>query len=77
MLTAIILICSLATTPDIRDCTVANAADVMRAPGEYALPTQCFMRGQAFFAETSIAADLRADDVVKIVCVHERRAEVR
>lgn len=77
MLTALVLICSLATTPDIRDCNVANAADVMRVPGEYALPTTCFMRGQAFLAETSIAQDLREDDRVRIVCTHERRAEAR
>jgi hypothetical protein len=68
MLQALILICSVAVTPDLRDCTRDNAADVMRAPGEYAMPTTCFMRGQAFLAETSIAADLRDTDRIRIIC---------
>jgi hypothetical protein len=68
MLHALILICSLAVAPDLRDCTAENAADVMRVPGEYGLPTQCFMRGMAYLAETSIAQDLRPDDRIRIVC---------
>lgn len=68
MLHALILICSVAATPDVRDCNRDNALDVMRVPGEYGLPTQCFMKGMAFLAETSIAQDLRPDDRVRIVC---------
>jgi hypothetical protein len=67
MLVALVLICSSAVA-ELRDCTRENAADVMKVPGEYGLPTLCFMRGQAFLAETSIAQDLREGDRVRIVC---------
>lgn len=72
MLTALVLICSMAVTPDIRDCTRDNAADVMRVPGETGLPAICFLHGQAYLAETSIAADLRETDRIKIVCARMR-----
>lgn len=68
MLVALVLICSSAITPNLQDCTRDNAADVMRVPGEYALPMLCFRNGQAFLAESSIAQDLRAGDRVRIVC---------
>jgi len=68
MLTALVLICSMSVTPDIRDCTRDNAVDVMRVPAEYASPVSCFVRGQAFLAETSLAQDLGENDRIKIVC---------
>jgi hypothetical protein len=68
MLTALVLICSMSVTPDIRDCTRDNAVDVMRVPAEYASPVSCFVRGQAFLAETSLAQDLGEKDRIKIVC---------
>lgn len=67
MLVALVLICSSAVA-DLRDCTRENAADVMRVPGEYALPMLCFRNGQAFLAESSIAGDLREGDRIRIIC---------
>ena len=68
MLTALVLICSVSVTPDLRDCTRENALDVMRTPVEHANPATCFLHGQAYLAQTSIAEDLRDTDRVKIVC---------
>ncbi len=62
------LICSVSVTPDLRDCTRENAIDVMRTPVETANPATCFLHGQAFVAQTSIAQDLRGTDRIKIVC---------
>ena len=75
MLTALILICSLASTPDLRDCSRANAVDVLVTPVAFANPATCFMHGQAYLAETSIGRDLTANERVKIVCVHKVAAE--
>ena len=72
MLTALILICSMSVTPDIRDCTRDNAADVMRVPTEFANPMTCFLHGQAYLAETSLAQDLREGDSIKIVCARSQ-----
>jgi len=70
MLTALVLICSVSVTPDIRDCTKENAVDVMRLPVETANPATCFLHGQAYVAQSSIAEDLRESDRIKIVCAH-------
>jgi hypothetical protein len=40
----------------------------MRTPIEHANPATCFLHGQAFLAQTSLAQDLRETDRVKIVC---------
>jgi hypothetical protein len=45
MLTALVLICSIAVTPDLADCVVKNAAIVMRVPGKFGHPASCFMQG--------------------------------
>jgi hypothetical protein len=68
MLTALVLICSVAVTPDLRDCSRANAAAVMRVPAEFGNPATCFMHAQAYLAETSIGQELGSDDRVKVVC---------
>jgi hypothetical protein len=68
MLTAIILICSVAITPDLGACNVSNAVTVTRVPADFANPVTCFMHGQAYLAETSIGQDLGKDDRVKIIC---------
>jgi len=68
MLTALVLICSIAVTPDIRDCTRHNATAIMRVPGESGNPATCFMHGQAFLAGTSIGQDLGEHDRVKVIC---------
>ena len=68
MLTAIILVCSLAITPDLRECGRDNATSVMQVPEEFAMPSQCFMRGQAFLAETSIGREIAENERIKVIC---------
>jgi hypothetical protein len=69
VLTALVLVCSLSVTPDLRACDRDNAVHVMRVPEEFAVPAMCAMRGQAFLAETSIGQELARDERVKILCV--------
>ena len=69
MLTALVLICSVVLTPDLRDCSHGNATAVLRVPGEFGNPATCFMHGQAYLAGTSIGRELQADEGVKIVYV--------
>ena len=69
MLTALVLVCSLALTPDLSDCNHKNALDVMRVPEEFANPVMCFMQGQAYLAETAIGRRLTKDHAVKIICM--------
>ena len=71
MLTALVLICSLAVTPDIRHCTRENATAVMRVPTEFGHPATCLVQGQTFLAQTSIGQELSETDRVKIVCVRK------
>jgi hypothetical protein len=68
MLIALVLLCSIEVTPDLRDCTRHNATSVLRVPGEFAHPAACMMQAQAFLAETSIAHEFGDDDRVKVVC---------
>ena len=68
MLIALILICSAAATPDLRDCTRENAVSVMRVPASFGNPVTCFMHGQSYLAETSIGQELDDNDRIKIVC---------
>jgi hypothetical protein len=69
MLTAIVLVCSLAVTPDLRECSRDNAVHVLQVPEEFALPSMCAMRGQAFIAETSIGQEMAENERVKVMCV--------
>src|SRR5262245_6957012 len=62
MLTALVLICSVAVTADLRDCTRYNATAVMRLPAEFANPATCLMHGQAYLADTSIGRELGDND---------------
>ena len=68
MLAALVLICSVAITPDLRDCTCANATAVMRVPADFGNPATCFMHGQAYLAQTSIGQELGDDERVRVVC---------
>jgi hypothetical protein len=68
MLTALVLICSVAITPDLGECTRTNATAVMRVPAEFGNPVTCFMHGQAFLAGSSIGQDLADSERIKIVC---------
>ena len=69
MLTALVLVCSLTLTPDLRECSRGNAVHVLQVPEEFALPAMCAMRGQAFIAETSIGRELANNERIKVMCV--------
>jgi hypothetical protein len=69
MLTALVLVCSLAATPDLADCNHKNALDVMRVPEEFASPVTCAMQGQAYLAQTAIGRNLTKGDGVKVICI--------
>jgi hypothetical protein len=56
MLTALILVCSLATISN--DCTRDNALDVVYMPATFDSPATCMMRAQAYVANSSIGRDL-------------------
>ena len=74
MLTALILICSLQTTPDLRSCNRDNAVDTMPVPESFANPATCLMHSQAYLAETSLGRDLAENERVKVVCVRATAA---
>jgi hypothetical protein len=69
VLTALVLICSVAITPDLEGCTRNNAITVMLVADEFGNPATCFMHAQAYLAGTSIGRELDANERVKIVCV--------
>jgi hypothetical protein len=70
MLTALILICSLATAaPDLADCTRDNALDVVYVPATFATPANCLMHGQAYLAGSEMGRNLARNEAVKVVCV--------
>lgn len=75
MLTALVLICSITTTPDLRACTRDNAVNVINVPEQFSNPVSCFMHGQAFAAETAIGRELPADERIKVVCRPTRGAD--
>lgn len=69
MLTALVFICSLTVTPDLKDCGRDNATHVLLVPEEFMLPSMCMMHAQSFVAGTSIGQDLAEDERIKIVCI--------
>ena len=75
MLTALVLVCSIATTPNLRDCDTNNARAVMRVPEAYTSPAACAMQGQAHVAETAIGRSLGSNDRVKVVRMLQSEAE--
>lgn len=75
LLTAVVLICSVLATPNLRDCDEnlrdcdeTNARVVMLVPEEFASPITCAMHGQAYVAGTAIGRSLAKSDRIKIVC---------
>lgn len=74
MLTALILICSLTSVPDVAACSEDNALEVLRNPETFASPVTCLMHGQAYLANTEMGRDLNADEVVKVICVRSKMA---
>ena len=75
MLTALVLVCSIAATPNLRDCDASNARMIMRVPEAYTSPAACAMQGQAHVAETAIGRSLGSDDRVKVVCMLPSKAD--
>jgi len=68
LFTAIVLICSVLATPDLRNCDETNARAVMLVPEEFASPITCAMHGQAYVAGTAIGRSLAESDRIKVVC---------
>ena len=68
MLTALVLVCSLAITPDLGSCNRYNAVSVTRVPDEFGTPATCFMHGQAYLASTMIGRGLSDNERVKVIC---------
>jgi len=68
LLTAIVLICSVLETPNLRDCNETNARAVMLVPEAFASPVTCAMHGQAYVAGTAIGRSLAQSDRIKVVC---------
>jgi hypothetical protein len=75
LLHALVLVCTVFATPDLRDCNETNARVVMQAPLEFNNPVTCFLHGQAYLAETTIGQSLGESDRVKVVCRPERSSE--
>lgn len=75
MLTALVLICSLAVTPDLRGCNPDNAVSVTRLDERFASPVLCFLHGEAYIADTAVGQDLADNERVKIVCAPAPRDE--
>jgi hypothetical protein len=67
MLTALILVCSLATVSN--DCTRDNAFDVVYVPATFNSPVTCMMHAQAYLADSSMGRDLPQNEAVKVICV--------
>jgi hypothetical protein len=75
MLTALVLICSVLVTPDLRDCDKSNARAVMLVPQGFASPVTCAVHGQAYVAETAIGQNLGESDRIKVVCRPRQSSE--
>ena len=73
MLTALILVCSLATISN--DCTRDNALDVVYMPATFDSPATCMMRAQANVANSSIGRDLPQNETFKSSACAARSTE--
>jgi hypothetical protein len=69
MLTALILVCSLATVSN--DCTRDNALDVVYVPATFASSVAYLMHAQAYAAGSSIGRDLPQNEAIKVICVRD------
>ena len=59
MLIALVLICSIAATPDLSDCTRENATTVMRVPGEIWTSKQLYYAGPSLFGSNIRRSGIR------------------
>ena len=75
MLKALVLVCSVAITPDLRTCDQNNAVDVVLVPEEFGSPAMCFMHGQAYLAQTELGRQLTTDDRLKVTCSPTKKVE--
>src|SRR5260370_17307565 len=69
MLTALILVCSLAITPELRNCDRNNALQVLQVPEQFGNPVMCMMRGQAYLAGTSIGQETKETEQAKVLSI--------
>ena len=69
MLTALILVCSLAITPELRNCDRNNALQVLQVPEQFGNPVMCILHGQAYLAGTSIGQQINETEHVKVLCI--------
>ena len=67
MLTALILVCSLATISN--DCSRDNALDVVYVPATFDSPAACMMRAEEYVANSSIGRDLPKNEGFKVICM--------
>lgn len=72
MLSALILVCSLTSVPDLGACNEQNALQVVRDPEAFISPVACFVHGQAYLAETALGRELGEGEAVKVVCAPNR-----
>jgi hypothetical protein len=68
MLSAIVLICSLAVTPDLRDCTRETATAVVVMPERFRHAATCAFRSQAYLAETALGVELGNGERIRVIC---------
>lgn len=76
MLTALILVCSLATVPNLGDCTRDNALDVVYVPVTFVSPVTCLMHGQAYLADSEMGRNLASNEAVKVVCARSPTSRI-
>ena len=69
MLYATILVCSLATTPDVSNCDMTSALRYEKAPEGAMLPLQCFQYGTAWYAgEVLPLRPMHSGEYMRVVC---------
>ena len=76
MLTAIVLVCSLAAAPDLNRCDRNNAIHVLQVPGQFGTAAMCMLRGQAYLAGTAIGREMGDDEQVKVLCIRSGNLNV-
>jgi hypothetical protein len=71
VLTALILVCSMALAPEARLCDRQNAVSVLQLPQQEAHPVTCFLHGQAYLAGTSLK--IGEGEYPKVLCIRTGR----
>lgn len=69
MLYALILVCSIAATPDVSNCDMTTALHYERAPEGSPLPLMCYKFGEQFYATTiEPSRPTKAGEYHRVVC---------